>query len=158
MITTKNYTCCYVMGNKRTGQLFSIHESGTQIVLGGMGDEIDEKRKKPLLFRQHIYINPARMMREYQEAGFEPLATLCLRQEEYLQAVEMYRAARRVRGERNMKALLRDPDARFLLELLVNMEGHDDESKSMQMIADQVIAATDKQTKKTKERQDGHAG
>lgn len=158
MNTIKEYTLCFVMGNKRTRQLFSIHESGTQIVLGDLGDEISEKRIKPLLFRQHIYLNPAKMMREYQEAGFEPLTTLCVPQGGHLQTVEMYRTARRVIGERNMKKLLRNPDARFLLELLVNMEGHDDESKAMQLIADEVLVAMEKQTNKTQEQlQHGHA-
>lgn len=151
MKSGKKYTCCYIMGNKRTGQLFSVHESGTQIVLGGLGDEICEKRIKPLVFRQHIYLNPAKIMREYQEAGFESLATLCVLPGEYLQAVELYRSARRANGERAMKKLLRAPDAICMLEVLVNMEGHDDESKAMQLVADTVSVAVNKRTAKEKE-------
>lgn len=137
-------TCCYVMGNKRAGLLFSIHESGTQIVLGGLEDESFEKRKNPLLFRQHIYLNPVKMMREYKEAEFEPLATLCVRRSEHLQGVEMYLAARRAFGANTMNAMLRQPTARPLLDILLNMEGHDDESRAMQAIADDVHETMEK--------------
>ena len=141
MKTGNEYTSCHVMGHKRAGLLFSVHESGTQIVIGEIEVEKevekDEKRKKPLLFRQHIYLNPAKMMREYLEAGFEMMATLCVRQTEYLLAVEAYRLSR-IRDARELKAVLQHPGAGFILECLLNMEGHDHESKAMQMIAEEV--------------------
>lgn len=157
MKTGKEYTSCHVMGHKREGLLFSVHESGTQIVLGGLEDEKDEKRKKPLLFRQRIYLNPAKMMREYLEDGFEMMATLCIRETEYLLAVEVYRSARKISGGSGLKTVLQQPDAGFILECLLNMEGHDDESKAMQKIAEEVFAAQGKQTKKPQERHHGHA-
>lgn len=158
MKSRKDFACCYVFGNIRHGMLFSIHESGTQIVFGDMADYSDEKRIKPLLFRQHIYLNPAKMMREYQEAGFEALATLYLREGgEYLRAVEMYRATRSIRGADNLQALLLHPDARPMLFLLLDMEGHDEESKMMQGVADEVYATLDNQTHKKGDYQNGHA-
>lgn len=157
MKTGKEYTCCHVMGHKREGLLFSVHESGTQIVLGALEDEKGEKRKNPLLFRQHIYLNPAKMMREYQEAGFEMLATLCIRENEHLLAVEVYRSARKTSGGSGLKTVLQHPDAGFILECLLNMEGHDDESKAMHKIAEEVFAVQGKQTKKPQERHHGHA-
>jgi len=151
-------SCFFILGHKEQDQMFAIHEQGTKIAVGKLGSQSAAIRYlEHLIFRENIYLNPAKMVREYQESGFDLIATVCIRGYNYRDALEMFRAARRIKDKNVMRRYLSHKDGEHLLELLLNMEPKDEQSKKMQALAEHVMSNLENQSVQTKSAEANHA-
>lgn len=149
-------SCFFVLAHKEQDQLFAIHEKGHTIVIGELGSKSESsKQLTPLVSRTNIYLNPTKMVREYQADGFELITTLCIKGYNYRDAMEMFRAACRVKNTRAIRSFLSHKDGVPLLELLLNMDAKDERCIALQAMAERIM---DKMQTTGKAKESNHAG